>query len=308
MMKWFICPDEGKIEPCECLKEGGCRMGDRCASRSTLKLASRQREWKGTPSTTQMINGTMLAFLQLTVDYGLSIDQMAFRLLGTSSHAKLEVEDELSLLEQKFEQDGQSGIADFVETENGLSILGDYKTSGSFKVSKALGFYKKTIFTGEYYKSGERKDEPKTKKILVQEPDKVDMREWELQLNRYRLFVESNDIKINRIKIEAIVRDGGTIAARSRGVDKNLYYFDVKILPDEEVREYFKQKRDALLKALADGKWDEPCKEEERWGNGDKKPLRCLFYCPVNFACPFYKELVVDKEDDVEQEKIVKVA
>ena len=44
----FICPDTQKISIADCLKEGGCRMGSRCASRSYLKLVSQERplHWK----------------------------------------------------------------------------------------------------------------------------------------------------------------------------------------------------------------------------------------------------------------------
>jgi hypothetical protein len=42
-LRWFICPDNERIEVAACLKEGGCRMGNRCASRSYLMLASSER-------------------------------------------------------------------------------------------------------------------------------------------------------------------------------------------------------------------------------------------------------------------------
>lgn len=46
----FICPDGEKILIKDCLKEGGCRLKDRCASRTYLQMASQQRgrTWKCT--------------------------------------------------------------------------------------------------------------------------------------------------------------------------------------------------------------------------------------------------------------------
>ena len=37
-LKWFQCPDKQEILVTDCLKENGCRMGNRCATRSYLKL------------------------------------------------------------------------------------------------------------------------------------------------------------------------------------------------------------------------------------------------------------------------------
>jgi hypothetical protein len=78
----FICPDNQKISVVECLKEGGCRMGERCATRSYLKLVSAERPWTGKPSTTQLIRGNLEAFLLLTKDYSISPDSRAFFSMG----------------------------------------------------------------------------------------------------------------------------------------------------------------------------------------------------------------------------------
>lgn len=42
-LRWFQCPDNNRIEIADCLKEGGCRMGERCATRSYLKFISSER-------------------------------------------------------------------------------------------------------------------------------------------------------------------------------------------------------------------------------------------------------------------------
>lgn len=297
-LKEFICPDGVKITTGDCLKEGGCRCGDRCATRSYLQLVSRDRPWTGKPSTTQLIQGTMCAFLKITKDYAVSPDQRAFMIHGTKGHQNLEsATDDCSLLELKFdgEEVEETGISDVIEIESGKTILADYKTSGSFKVAKALGFVvEKEVILGEFFKSGKRKGEPKTRDILLRKPDVEDRWEWELQLNKYRMeFEKKYGAKVDELRIQCIVRDGNTYIARSRGVFRNVYYFKIRILPDAEVLAYFKEKREALLKALQEGQCDEICTAQENWDG-----LKCASYCEVAGDCKFGKYLIKERERD----------
>jgi len=155
-------------------------MNSRCATRSYLRLVSRDRPWTGKPSTTQLIQGTLCAFLKLTKEYAVSPDSRAFMVNGTKGHANLEEStDEQSVLEQKFDgSDDITGISDVLETENGETVLADYKVSGSYKVAKALGFYIEEEPTGEVISRGKRKGEPKMRKILKRSPEKEDRKEW----------------------------------------------------------------------------------------------------------------------------------
>ncbi len=294
-LKQFICPDNERIGFTDCLKEGGCRMGNRCASRSYLMLVSRERPWTGKPSTTQLINGTMCAFLRLTKDYAISPDQRAFMIHGTVGHGKLEdagAGDDLSELELKFIEGDVSGISDGIETELSKCILYDTKTSGSFKVAKALGFYVEEEPTGEVYKSGKRKGEQKTIKVLKRSDEKMDRWEWELQVNFYRMLYEKlTGEKIDELKIQCIVRDGNTYIARSRGVFRNIYYFKLNIMPDEEVTVYFDKKKADLLRALEQGYWNEVCTAKENWDG-----LKCQSYCEVAEFCSYGKYLKREKE------------
>ncbi len=293
-LKWFICPDNGKIEVSDCLKEGGCRMGTRCATRSYLQLARSERPWTGKPSTTQLINGTMISLLRITKDYAVSPDDRAFMIHGTKGHANLEAaDDELSILEERFTGDDTdiTGIADVLETEAGKSALVDYKTSGSYKVAKALGFYVEDEPTGEVYKTGKRKGEQKTRKILKRDESKIDRLEWELQLNKYRMEYEKRGFKPDELRIQCVVRDGNTYIARSRGVFRNIYYFNIRILPDAEVAAYFDRKKNALLKALKQGYWKDPCTKEENWDG-----IRCENYCEVAEHCKYGKYLKRERE------------
>ena len=292
--KYFICPDRERIEISDCLKEGGCRFGSRCATRAYLQVAKSERVWTGIPSTTQLIAGTLYAFLKLTKEYAIYPDSRAFMIHGSVGHAKLEGSaDEYSLLEEKFNDDETeiTGIADILEIENGHIILVDYKTSGSFKVAKALGFYVDDEPTGEIYKSGKRKGEVKTRKVLKRDDSKIDRYEWELQLNKYRMEYEKREFKPDELKIQCIVRDGNTYIARSRGVFRNIYYFNIPILPDKEVIDYFGMKRKALLQAIAQGYWNEICTAKENWDG-----LKCQNYCEVAEFCQYGKYLKQEKE------------
>ena len=156
--------------------------------------------------------------------------------------------------------------------------LYDYKTAGSYKVMQALGIVMVDVPTGEIYKTGEKKGQPKTRK----EPQngQPDMREWELQLNDYRIKLESQGFAVKDMYIEAIVRDGGTIAARSRGIIQKAYLIPVRRMPDEEVKTYFKIKADALQSALATEVIPPPCTDEECW-----ERRKCKAYCTAWEHC-----------------------
>ena len=142
---FFICLDGHKIEVEECLKEGGCRLKSRCAARTYLRMISTDRPWTGKPSTTQLIAGTMLSFLRLTVPYAVRPDDCAFMVHGTKVHRNLEsVPDELSLIEERLtgETTGVTGIFDLLTVEAGKTSLCDLKTWGSWRMTKALGLRK----------------------------------------------------------------------------------------------------------------------------------------------------------------------
>lgn len=289
-LKWFICPDGQKIEVGDCLKEGGCRMNNRCATRSYLKLAAQERPWTGKPSTTQLIAGTLYAFLKLVKDYAVAPDSKAFMINGTNGHAKLEEAgdgDEYSKLEEVFANSDISGISDVIEEELSIITLWDYKVSGSFKVQKALGYKVVEEETDEVYKTGKRKGEKKTTKILVYKPEIQDTFDWTMQENKYRIeYEKKSGKKIAKLKIQIIVRDGNTYIARQRGVFLNVYTINIPILEDSVVQEYFNKKKEDLFKALEQGHWNEICTKHENWDG-----LKCEKYCEVAEFCNYGKYL-----------------
>jgi hypothetical protein len=278
----FLCPDGKEELITDCLKS--CRMKERCMTRPTLIHISEQREWKGYPSTTQCLNGTRQEFLKLTNDFTIDPQDRAFMFLGSVAHYPLEKADSgESLNEEKFTGTDVSGMADHYDGEE--QTLWDYKTSGSYKAASAMGVVSKKVVdpSGAVYAragKGYAKGDPKMITEFSIDPEKADCKDWELQLNRYRIFFEAAGFPVKKIKIQIIVRDGNTYIAKNRGIDKNIYIVPIRILPDEEVLSYFKAKSEALVHAMETGELPDYCTEDERWNN-----MRCERFCDVAHIC-----------------------
>ena len=284
----FKCSDGVEILFADCLKS--CRMGQRCISKRTLRMIAEQRPWMGEPSTTQLLKGTREAYLEITeTEYSLDPMGELFRVLGSKAHAFLEEFTDNELTEERLHDDIGSGCFDFYDPET--CSLVDTKTWGSYKVMKALGFKQETIETGEFFKSGARKGQAKTKKITVKaEPD---MKDTEIQLNHYRIMLEAAGFPVKEMFVEAIVRDGGTYMATGRGVTKNGYLIPVKFMPNDEVRGYLQEKAACLLWALDNNKMPQACSQEERWANGEGPGRKCQGFCRVARFCE-YGNTVID--------------
>ncbi len=300
MLTDFICPDQQKVAITECMEK--CRMGERCLTKPTLKAVARQREWNGIPSTTQLLRGTYEAMLMIKANYAENPKESMFKLLGTGVHKGLDDEatEEGTLGESQLQRqvlDGVSGLADLLETENGLNILTDYKVSGSFKIAKALGLYFVLRETDEVYKArgsitmpdGTKRDmkpgDKKMEKVWVTNFKNQDCRDWILQLNHYRLMLEAAGRTVHMMRIQAIARDGGTMAAANWGITERVYMIPIPILPDAEVTAYFAAKRDALIAAVEMGDWDTKCSPEETWDS-----RKCKSFCNVREFCKFEKD------------------
>lgn len=293
----FYCPDKVAIRHEDCLKQ--CRMAHRCVTLPTLYLMARTRAWKGLPSVTQCLKGTMEAFLTITKDYYVSPQNLAFALLGTKHHQMLD-DSAKKLLgivsEERFDDEDVGGTADVLELSTTDNVLTDYKTWGSYKVAKALGFTKSDVPTGEFYKSGERKGQEKTRSVKGFNPAKSDMKDAVLQVNRYRIALQKAGHKIDRMQIQATVRDGGVAAAYKYDLKDNIYLIPIPFMEDAEVMNYFANKSECLLTALSTGVWVTPCSQEERWDD-DRK---CKKYCAVADQCVYGQEVLakVAKEDE----------
>ena len=291
----FKCPRLGgqPISFSDCLGEGKCPA--RCMSRSTLALMSQVRPWKPGDkySVTFLLNGTMYSYLLLKHDFYESPMEMSYRVLGTKVHSALEnMDDELSIVEEKFGAgETMTGMADCIEIEKGTNTLIDHKVTGHYKVMRALGVEKFDVDTGEVYKSGEKKGQPKVKQVRRITENK-DWGDWLLQINRYRLFFEAQGVRVDRMKIEAIIRDY-SFAPKIEGYElKPIEFMEIPKLPDKEVLDYFEGKIAALNKALADDRWDEPCNEHERWND-----RRCIKFCPTVEWCEHGKKIKEEAEN-----------
>ena len=284
-LEWFQCPDKEIIPVKDCLQH--CKMEERCLTLPTLKLISTEREWSGKPSTTQLLNGTMLEFLKLTQPYVVDPDSRAFMLAGTKHHNALEeVAKELGL-PSEIALNIDKDIFDLLEQdEDGGLVLSDYKNWGSYRVAKALGIVevgKQPDPSGAtYQRSGTWGKAGSTKMVSVfqQMPQEADNWEAEYQLNRYRVMLEEQGIQIKRMQVQITVRDGGLAIAYGRGIVRNTYRIPIPKLDNQQVEDYFATKEKALLTALEQGSWSEPCNERESW-----EGARCKGYCEVWRYC-----------------------
>jgi len=276
----FKCPNGEEITFENCFKK--CKMGEKCVSLPTLKAMAVQRVWNGRPSTTQLLAGTRYAYLKIVKDYYESVQKLAFILLGNKVHSQLEDSDTEGTAEIAFKSKTMSGITDYYDKSE--KTLWDYKTSGSFKVKKALGLvsYKIDDPAGGRYKrsgSGYKKGDIKQVTAWRQDPSARDFWEFALQTNRYAIWIMDEGLPVEKIKIEIIVRDGGLKAATMSGVSQNIIVINIPILNREYVLDYYDRKAKMLRSALAVG-WSPKCTDVESWGG-----RKCLGYCPVSHFC-----------------------
>lgn len=296
MLTHYICPDGQKTEIKTCLET--CRMGERCLTKPTLKAVSHQRIWNGVPSTTQLLRGTYESMLLIKHDYAENPTEAMYKLLGTGIHKGLDDEatEADTLGESALQRQtlgGVSGLADLLEQENELNILTDYKVVGAFKVARALGMYYTLEETKEVYRAAGKVTMPdgtvihkkpgdfKMEKKWHTDFTKQDCEDWVLQLNHYRLMLEEAGHAVHMMRIQAIVRDGGTMVAQNWGVEKRVYLIPIPRLPDDQVREYFDTKKNNLLAAIEKGDW-EKCDDKDTW-----QGRKCQSYCNVREFCKY---------------------
>lgn len=261
-LKGFICTDKQKVAKEDCYNR--CRLNNPCHTLRYLLEAGYDREWTGKPSCTQLINSTRLEYLKITSDYYINPDDRAFAILGTRSHWKLDkIAKSREEIISEYHLDGdQVGTLDCLEPDrtNGGYILTDNKTWGAYSVAKA---------------------------------QKGDIEDTELQLNFYRLKAETDqklkellgEVKINKLQIEAIVRDGGTTSAYKLGINKRTYQIPIKILDNETIINFFNNKAKLLLHYLNKKELPPVCTIKENW-----KWKRCKT-CDVAEFCPEGKRI-----------------
>lgn len=278
-MPWtkFICPDKAEIQMEDCIKK--CRMKEgRCVALPTLIMFQRgRRKWKGVISTTQGLNGTRLEFLRIKEDFAEAPADRAFALLGTFHHMryqKLNLPDGLS--EEWMEDSEGSGMFDYYDAET--QELYDFKTTGAYRINRWLGKFKREVETGEVYKYGEKRGQPKTRQEwYLGEPDRFDIT---MQLSRYSWMLMDAGFPVKKAYVQATVRDFNAMSARIYALDRAIYLIDVPLFDRETVVQFYRGKQAELLNALEKNEMPPVCTEQERW-----EDKRCAKYCPVWYYC-----------------------
>ena len=308
MLRWFIDKKGERLEVDRVLKEG--LMADEYPA-AYLAMCAQQRKWTGVPSVTQLINGIRESFLRIVTDWAMDPDDSAFMVLGSKGHARLERAAELTEFAQHAElvlsEADITGIADSLE-ETPDSRLGmtDYKTWGSYRVAKALGYVEEWVPMVDQngapvlLQSGKNRGQQRTTVQHRVDKDAADLFDVTWQLNAYRKMAEKLlQRPIEWLRVFAIVRDGGTYLAKQRGIDRKTYYIDVPFKTDEEVDAFFKPRGEQLVQAVntyhdlvAGGMspekalihtMPERCSARENWDG-----RKCDGYCPVADVCRKY--------------------
>ena len=260
-------------------------METRCATLPYIRHVAFDREWRGVTAS-MAGNGPRQIYLKAVTDYAINPHDRVWSAIGVGSHENLAASKNTdNTLPEERTDAGTLDLLSEDEFAPGYYILSDYKVWGSYKVCSALGYYTEDEPQFDendepiVFKSGKRKGQQKTKKVLRQNPDKVDLLKEILQLNRYRIEMEEKGFPISHIQIQAMPRDGGTIAATSRGIKEKLYIIELPIKLDSTIIAYY----DQLTKEVNDAfitKYARKCDDWESW-NG----RRCNGYCEVAQAC-----------------------
>ncbi len=288
----FICPDGQRINIEECLR--GCPNNQRCMFLPTLRAVAKSLDRKiSEPTVTELIAGTRETFLKKTTDYAVDPASVLYALQGQAVHSINERHTQGSILsEERLKDEITSGQFDLfgkiLDADDG--VLGDLKITSSFKLMRALGIYKQKVPTGEVYKTGLKKGQPKFKAELRYDGVR-DLLDWAIQLNAYRILLERAGFKVNRMVIEALCRDSGLRIANERGITKSVYIIPINKISDCWLTRYFQHKAKALCEAINSNTLPPVCSFRERWGN-----RKCLGYCTARENCPYAQQITVKKE------------
>ena len=260
---------------------------------TALREMAKQRDPDRKPSVTELLNGTCQSYLQRTTEYYLDPQDLAFSLAGTLHHNKLESNADETDAEINVEGLDITGIVDLYDSQTKSLI--DYKNTGSYKAAQVLGmeFFLEDDPSGAVYlRSGKwgKKGSPKKVKRFWSNPEKADFGDWSWQINMYRYMLESTGKQVDSMYVQMTVRDGGILAARDRGIDRNIYLVEVPYIHNDHLLEYYRDKRDRLLDALESKVTPEKCNERETWDG-----MKCKKYCEVRHHCPH-----VDNRDILE--------
>ena len=288
----FICSDGERIPIIKCLDK--CRKEQRCMFLPTLRAVADSLDRGIEEATvTELIAGVRETYLKKTFAYAVEPQSVLYSLHGQGIHAMHEGHTDGEILgEVRLADKVTSGKFDLygkiLDEEEG--VLGDLKVTSSYKIAKALGIYKVDVPTGEVYKTGLKKGQPKTRKEFRYDGVRH-VWEWAVQLNYYRILLEQAGFKVSRMFIQAMCRDNSLRTATERGVTKAVYIIPINRISDRWLVRYFGKKAEMLQQAIKDKRLPLPCSMKETW-----EGRKCLEYCEVREHCPHAQELAVLKE------------
>ena len=293
----FICPNGQRIRITDCLSS--CPNKQRCMFLPTLRSIANSLDRNiSEPTVTELISGVRETYLKKTSAYAVEPSTVLYALQGQALHSINEQQTYGAILsEERLKDDITSGQFDLygkiLDADEG--VLGDLKITSSFKLMKALGIYKVKVDTGEVYKSGLKKGQPKFRTELRYDGVR-DLLDWSIQLNYYRLLLERAGFKISRMYIQAICRDASLRIAAERGIDKPVYIIPINKISDHWLQLYFHHKAKALRDAINSNTLPPVCSFRERWGN-----RKCLGYCAAREHCPYAQKLTATKEESYDE-------
>ena len=279
----FKCKNGSQISIQQCLSS--CPNGQRCMFLPTLRSVAESLDRKlDKPSVTELISGTRETYLKKTQPFAVDPMQQLYAVHGTAVHTIQEGHNEGNIIaEERLADDITSGKFDLYGQIVNLSdnTLGDYKVTSSFKLMKALGYYKVDVPTGEVYKTGLKKGQPKTRKEWRTDGVKYVL-EWAIQLNYYRILLEQAGFKVKDMVIQALCRDYSLRMASERNITRPLYLIKINRISDRWIKLYMSAKAKHLQKAVKENHLPARCSARERWH--DRK---CQSYGDVTEYCPY---------------------
>lgn len=287
----FICPDGQEIPILKCLNS--CPKQERCMFLPTLRaIATSIDRGIEEPTVTELISGVREIYLKKTADYAIDPQGALDALQGQAVHTLHEdFTDGEILSEIRLKDAVTSGKFDLFGKilDESDGTLGDLKVTSSYKLMKALGIYKVDVPTGEVYKTGVRKGQPKTRKEFRYDGVRHVL-DWAIQLNCYRMLLEKAGFTVNRMVIEALCRDNSLRMAAERGIDQSVYLIPINRISDRWLAKYFAAKAKRLREALDTKKLPAVCSARERWNN-----RKCLDYCDARQQCPYARKIKMMK-------------
>lgn len=277
----FVCPSGNKIPIAKCLVK--CPNSQRCMFLPTLRAVAKSLDRNiSEPTVTELLAGTRETYLKKTTEYAVDPIQQLYAIHGSAVHTINEgFTDGNILSEERLADDITSGKFDLygqiIDYDD--NTLGDYKITSSYKLMRALGYYKVDVPTGEVYKTGLKKGQPKTKKEWHTDGVRHIL-DWAIQLNYYRILLEQRGFEVRDMKIQAFCRDFSLRIAAERNIISPLYIININKISDHWIKLYMRTKAERLKQALMTKKMPPVCSSKERW-----KDRKCIDYCAVAERC-----------------------